>query len=149
MDEELIRVVATAAAGLIVRAMGTAAWRAVRDRWSRLLGRGDSGKEDAVAGQLDESANVLAAADPADRERLAAELEAEWRGALRTQLRSDPDLVEAVRELAEARPPTDRRPVGAITQSATVASGTSVQSGRDTHIGMEATEPRHRRRPSA
>ena len=39
MDEDLIRAVATAAAGAIIRAIGTTAWDAVRDRWSRVLTR--------------------------------------------------------------------------------------------------------------
>jgi hypothetical protein len=135
MDEDLIRAVATAAAGLIVRAMGTAAWRAARDRWSRLLGRGDTDEERAVAGRLQESATVLGTADPAERGHCAAELEAEWRGTLRTLLRSDPDLVEAVRELVASHPPAHQKPIGSVTQTATVRSGTTIQSGRDTRVG--------------
>jgi hypothetical protein len=138
MDEDLIRVVATAAAGLIVRAMGTAAWRAVRDRWSRLLGRGDTDQEQAVGGQLEESAQTLATADPAERDRRAAELEAEWRGTLRALLRSDPELVRAVRELVIATPSGSPVAVESVTQTATVWNGTSIQSGRDTHVGTNA-----------
>jgi hypothetical protein len=137
MDENTLRAVATAAAGMIVRAIGTTAWDAVRDRWSRVLGRGAPDEESVVAGQLDESAETIASADPADpadRERRAAELEAEWRGTLRAQLRSDPDLVAAVRELVDADPSADRAGTGSITQTAKVRSGTSIQSGRDTTI---------------
>jgi hypothetical protein len=141
MDEDIIRVVATAAAGLIVRAMGTAAWQAVHDRWSRLLGRGDADQEQAVGGQLEESATALATADPAERERRAAELEAEWRGTLRALLRSDPELVRPVGQLVAAHPAPSSVAVGSITQSATVGGGTSIQSGRDTHVGTKAPGP--------
>jgi hypothetical protein len=141
MDEDLIRVVATAAAGLIVRAMGTAAWQAVRNRWSRLLGRGDTDQEQAVGGQLDESAHTLATTDPPGRERRAAELEAEWRGTLRALLRSDPELVDAVRELVVAQPSASPVAVESVTQTATVRNGTSIQSGRDTHLGMNRPKP--------
>jgi hypothetical protein len=141
MDEDLIRVVATAAAGLIVRAMGTAAWQAVRNRWSGLLGRGDADEEQAVGGQLDESAHALATTDPPGRERRAAELEAEWRGTLRALLRSDPELVEAVRELVVAQPSASPVAVESVTQTATVRNGTSIQSGRDTHLGMNTSKP--------
>jgi hypothetical protein len=134
MDEDLIRAVATAAAGAIIRAIGTTAWDAVRDRWSRVLGRGTPDEESVIAGRLDESADAIASADPADRERHAAELEAEWRGTLRAQLRSDPGLVAAVRELVDSHPPADRADVGSVTQTAKVRSGVSIQSGRDTTI---------------
>jgi hypothetical protein len=140
MEEEIIRVVATAAAGLIVRAMGTAGWRAVRGRWSHVLGRGDRDQEEVVVAQMDDSASVLAAADPDRREQLASELEAEWRGALRVQLRLDPGLVEAVRALVEAHPPTARTVVHSVEQTAKVGSGTSIQSGRDTHVGIPAPD---------
>jgi len=140
MDEDLIRVVATAAAGLIVRAMGTAAWRAVRDRWSRVLG-GGADREAAVAEQLEESAGLLTAAEPTERERLAAEVEAEWRGELRAQLRSDPDLAEAVRSLLDTPPPTAGRVLPSVSQSATVVSGTNIQSGRDTNAGLIPSHP--------
>lgn len=138
MDEDTLRAVATAAAGMIVRAIGTTAWDAVRESWSRVLGRGAPDEESGVAGQLDESAEAIASADPADRERRAAELEAEWRGTLRAQLRSDPDVVAAVRELVDAHPSADQARVGSVTQTAKVRSGVSIQSGRDTTI----TSPR-------
>jgi hypothetical protein len=141
MDEDLIRIVATAAAGLIVRAMGTAAWQAVRDRWSRVLGRGDADEEQTVGGQLDESAHTLATTDPTVRERRVAEVEAEWRGTLRALLRSDPELVETVRELVSANPSVSSVAVESVTQTATVRDGTSIQSGRDTHLGMNTPKP--------
>jgi hypothetical protein len=136
MDEDIIRAVASAAAGLIVRAMGTATWRVVRDRWSRLLGRGDAGQELAVGGQLEESAQALATADPPDRERRATEVEAEWRGTLRALLRADPELVRAVRELVASQPSGAPLVAESVTQTATVRDGMSIQSGRDTSISL-------------
>jgi hypothetical protein len=131
MDEEIVRLVASAAAGVIVRAMGTAAWRATRERWSRVLGRG--GDQEAVADQLDESARRLAAADPEHREDVASDLGSEWREALYDRLRTDADLVEPVRALVTG-PSTEPR-AGTVEQTSTVWSGTSIQSGRDTHLG--------------
>jgi hypothetical protein len=140
MDEDLIRIVATAAAGLLVRAMGTATWRAVRDRWSGVLGRGGDG-EAAVAERLEESADLLTAAEPAERERLTSEVEAEWRGELRAQLRSDPDLVEAVHSLLDRPPAAAFSTSPSVSQAATVVSGTNIQSGRDTTTGLVPRPP--------
>jgi hypothetical protein len=131
MDEETIRVVASAAAGVIVRAMGTAAWRAVRDRWSGVLGR-DNDDRTTVADQLDESATRLAAADPEHRKHVAAELETEWQDALRVRLQSDADVVAQLRELVDGYDGEPRS--GSVEQTATVWSGTSIQSGRDTRL---------------
>ncbi|MFC5232371.1 hypothetical protein [Pseudonocardia zijingensis] len=130
----MVRTVATAAATAIIRAIGTGAWEAIRDRWSRVLGRGVPDEEAVVAGELDESADAIASAEPADRARQAAELEAEWRGTLRTRLRSDPELLAAVRELVDTHQPSDRSEVGTISQTAKVRGGVSIQSGRDTTI---------------
>ncbi|TQM08984.1 hypothetical protein [Pseudonocardia kunmingensis] len=134
MDEDMIRATASAAAGVIIRAIGTTAWDAMRDRWSRTLGQGLPDEEAVVADQLDESAEAMTSTDPAEREQRAAELEAEWRGTLRAQLRSDPDLVAAVRELVAADSPTARVGTGPLTQTANVRRGVSIQSGRDTTI---------------
>lgn len=134
MDEDMIRATATAAAGVIIRAIGTTAWSAMRDRWSRALGHGLPDEEAAIADQLDESAGAMASADPAEHEQRAAELEAEWRGTLRAQLRSDPDLIAAVREIVAADSSADGAGTGPITQTANVRSGVSIQSGRDTTV---------------
>jgi hypothetical protein len=131
MEEDVIRVIATAAAGVIMRAMGTAAWRATRDRWARLLGRGDDETEIAVAQRLDESAGAVVTTgrdeDPSRLETVATDL----RNLLGARLREDPGLVDAVQALLEA-PAT---PSTRVRQTATVWNGTSIQSGRDTTIG--------------
>jgi hypothetical protein len=131
MEEDIIRILATAAAGVIMRAMGTAAWRATRDRWARLLGRGDGATEVAVAQQLDESAGAVATTDPGENPHRLETVAADLRDLLGARLREDPDLVDAVQALLDA-PAT---PSAGVRQTATVWNGTSIQSGRDTTIG--------------
>jgi hypothetical protein len=131
MEEDAIRILATAAAGVIMRAMGTAAWRATRDRWARLLGRGDGGSEVAVAQQLDESAGAVLTTDPDENPSRLETVATDLQDLLGARLREDPALVEAVQSLLDA-PPT---PSTGVQQTATVWNGTSIQSGRDTTIG--------------
>lgn len=135
MEDEVIRVVATAAAGLIIRAMGTAAWSAVRDRWATLLGRGEVTRQRELAEQLDESAAVVSSAKDAERSTVTREVEAEWRGELRALLRADPALVAEIQALVVDGGDVAEQPVRGVRQHATVRSGMSIQSGRDTHIG--------------
>jgi hypothetical protein len=129
MEEDVIRVLATAAAGVIMRAMGTAAWRATRDRWARLLGRGDGDSEAAVAQRLDESAEAAATTGPGENPHDLQTVTSGLRDLLGERMRQDPGLVDAVQALLDS--PTAQ----GVHQTATVWHGTSIQSGRDTTIG--------------
>src|SRR5262249_38069657 len=74
MDDELIRIVASAAAGLVIRVVGTAGWRQIRDRMAALLGKGDRNREQAVITEFDGAAEELAGTGPAGRAARAREL---------------------------------------------------------------------------
>jgi hypothetical protein len=131
MEEDVIRVLATAAAGVIMRAMGTAAWQATRDRWARLLGRGDGDTEAAVAQRLDESAEAVATTGPDENPHRLQTVATDLRDLLGERLSEDPGLVDAVQALLDSPAAQST----GVRQTATVWHGTSIQSGRDTTIG--------------
>ncbi|MHA6627850.1 hypothetical protein ACU61A_20630 [Pseudonocardia sichuanensis] len=130
MEEDAIRILATATAGLLIRAMGTAAWRATRDRWARILGRGDHEDEGVVAQRLQETADAVEGSDPAGRQ----DAESELRGLIGKRLQDDPDLVDAVRAGLPDQLYAGFGMHSPVRQTATVWNGTSIQSGRDTTI---------------
>jgi hypothetical protein len=136
VDDDVMRIVATAAAGLIIRAVGTAAWTATRDLWARVFSKGDRDREGALAERLDESSRALVVSDPDSRPAVAREIEMGWREELLKLLRDDPDLVDEVRSLALADLPTvDESARTGVQQRARVRRGVVVQSGRDTSVG--------------
>ncbi|SES34958.1 hypothetical protein SAMN05216188_1378 [Lentzea xinjiangensis] len=72
--------VAIAAAGgtAVVEAAGTDAWRSVRERVARLLGRNAPERERAELERLDQTAAALDAADPGQEAALRTRQEASW-----------------------------------------------------------------------
>jgi hypothetical protein len=97
MGPELIALASTAASTL-VSAMTTDAWRLVRTRLGRLLGRGDPPAETAVLEVLDEDAQAIAGAGD-QQAALTEDLGAQWTVRLRDLLRVEPDAAVLVREL--------------------------------------------------
>lgn len=132
MEDEILRILATAAAGVLVRAMGTRLWTSTRDRWADLLGRSDSGRRAELAERLDASAGQVAQADAAPR--VVDAVTEQWRESVRAELEEHPHLVDATRSLLEEEVP-DARPAPGVTQTARLIGGFSIQSGGDTTIG--------------
>lgn len=115
------RVLASAAAGALVRAMGAKTWSALRDRWASCFRRHEPGTR--VAEELDGDAEAARAG--AD-----GEVRAKWRDRMEGLLRDHPELRREIEELA-----TWASPSGSTAQRTSVNNGFSVQSGRDTSIG--------------
>jgi hypothetical protein len=121
MGPELIALASTAASTL-VSAMTTDAWRLVRTRLGKLLGRGDPPAETAVLEVLDEDAQAIAGAgDQAD----APDIGAQWTVRLRDLLRVEPDAAVVLRELV-----AELSAQGA----GVAAAGGGVAAGRDVRI---------------
>lgn len=139
MDDDLIRIVASAAAGLVIRVVGTAAWRQVRDRIATLLSKGDRYREQTVTTELDSAADQLADIAPSRRPTRARDPESELRGMFRTWLRTDPELVERLRSLvAEEQHAAGGTPTP---PAVTVHDGIGLASGRDMTIGSVTNTP--------
>ena len=132
MEEEILRILATAAAGVLVRAMGTRLWTSTRDRWADLLGRSDGDRRAEITEQLDASAAevVQAGATP----HVVDAVTERWRETVRTELEEHPELVDAARSLLDEEVP-DARPAPGVTQTARLIGGISIQSGSNTTIG--------------
>lgn len=118
--------------------MGTSAWKAIRSRWAKILGRGDDERANVFEGRLDETAASIAPPDDPRRAESEQEAAAEWRGALRALLNENPELVEAVRaevaELDDEQSNVNGGELASVRQSAAVNGGISIQSGRDTSL---------------
>lgn len=139
MDDDLTRIVASAAAGLVIRAVGTTAWRRIRDRLAKLLGKGDRDHEESVATELDSAGDELAGAERTRRLARARELESELRGSFRAWLRTDPELVERLHALVAEE--EHAAGVTAAAQAVTVHGGIGLASGRDMTIGSVTNAP--------
>jgi|GEM_PF-3166663 len=132
MEEEILRILATAAAGVLVRAMGTRLWTSTRDQWARLLGRSDTGRQTEFTEQLDASAAEVTQAGATPR--VVDAVSERWRDSVRTELQNHPELVDAAQSLLDEEVPEPRSASGA-TQTARLVGGFSIQSGGNTTIG--------------
>jgi len=126
MLEPLIALAALAG-NTVVAAATTDAWEAVRQKFARLLGRGDEKKEQLADTRLAETRQQLAGASGQELERALAELGRLWQVRLADLLEEDPGaeadlraLVEEVRALLPAGPVS--------------AADHAVAAGRDVNI---------------
>ena len=69
---------AALAGNTVVAAAVTDAWDAARNKFARLLGRGDPDKTKVAEQRLEETHDQLTEATGADLERVRAALEAQW-----------------------------------------------------------------------
>jgi hypothetical protein len=139
MDDDLTRIVASAAAGLVIRLVGTTAWRPIRDRIVKMMGKGNRDHEKTVTTELDNAADELARAERTSLPARARDLESELRGSFRTWLRTDPELVERLGALVAEQ---NRGASGAtVDQVVRVHSGIGLASGQDMTIGSVTNAP--------
>jgi hypothetical protein len=99
---------ATLAGNTVVTAAVTDAWEAARDKFARLLGRGNPGKTKIAEQRLEETHDQLTTAAGTDLERTRAVLAERWAGRLADLLEEDPgaeaDLRSVVQELQAVLP---------------------------------------------
>lgn len=85
--------VAAAGGGAVVRAAGTDAWAGIRSGVARILGRGDSDREQAELERLDQTrAELESASDSAEAERVQTVLVTRWQTRLEMLLEQLPDV---------------------------------------------------------
>lgn len=145
MDAELA-VLAQNAAGTLVSLLATDAWGKATDGLARLWRRVHPERAETVQAELAESRTQLTAADGDERERLAGELTAEWRGRLGRLLAADPQVaVELSRLLEQVLAPalaevSRTAGVNQVHQAVDVSGdGARVtQVGRDLNIGRSS-----------
>ena len=102
MLSEAMAALAAAGGTAVVQAAGTDAWTEMRRQVARWFGRGDAQREHAEVERLDQTANELEAARPAEAERTRVRQEAVWQGRIETLLESLED-VERARVVDELR----------------------------------------------
>jgi hypothetical protein len=84
--------VAAAGGGAIVQAAGTDAWAGIRSGVARILGRGESDREQAELERLDQTrAELESASDGAEAERVQTVLVTRWQTRLEMLLEQLPD----------------------------------------------------------
>ncbi|MET9166388.1 hypothetical protein ABZW51_17710 [Streptomyces cellulosae] len=84
--------VAAAGGGAIVQSAGTDAWAGIRSGVARILGRGESDREQAELARLDQSRSELqSAGDGAEAERVQTILLTRWQTRLEMLLEQLPD----------------------------------------------------------
>ncbi|MFF5936490.1 hypothetical protein [Streptomyces sp. NPDC012508] len=85
--------VAAAGGGAIVQAAATDAWAGMRSGVARILGRGDTGREQVELERLDQTrAELESAGDSAGAERVQTVLVTRWQTRLEMLLEQLPDL---------------------------------------------------------
>ncbi|MEU8756293.1 hypothetical protein [Streptomyces chartreusis] len=108
MIPEWLTTLAAAGSAALVNAASTDVWQAARERFARLLGRGDPDRTEAATRRLDDLRRVVQ--EPGN-ERELAEARRAWRLRLQDLLEENPDAAGELRSaIAELPPP---RPVSA------------------------------------
>ena len=90
---------ATAGGTALVTAMVTDGWEGVKDRFARLLGRGDAKEMARAAARMDECQALLAMLAGRELERARTEQELAWRVRLGDLLEREPDAEDDLRSL--------------------------------------------------
>ena len=126
MSGDVLPALAQSAGQAVAAAAATDVWKSVRDRFVRLLGRGDERKTEAAQRWLSQTREQLAAADPGDLE-LVREAAERWAGRFADLLDEDPSAEAGLRALAEEV--AARLPEGAVS-----ASCCSVAARRDVRV---------------
>ncbi|MEV4843612.1 hypothetical protein AB0K20_10385 [Micromonospora matsumotoense] len=135
---------ASAGGAALVGAVAQDAWGMVKTGFSRLLGRGDRAREEAVTQQLERTRSAVEAAG-ADGERVRAQHEALWAGRLEDLLIERPEAAAELQALVrEAAAAAGVRSAGHVVQHAS-ASGNAQQAvlGHGSQVNTFGT--RHQR----
>jgi hypothetical protein len=101
LSESLAQLAAEGGAAL-VSAMAADAWSAVKQRFARLLGRGDPEQVEAAERRLDRSRQELAGGSAPELEQARAEQVAAWKARLADLLEDHPACAAELRELIQA-----------------------------------------------
>ncbi|MEI5035964.1 hypothetical protein RB201_35090 [Streptomyces sp. S1A(2023)] len=129
MNQELVTL-AQSASVTLVGLMATDAWEHTRDGFVTLWQRARPERADAVAAELDNTREDLAA-DATVEDELAAE----WQGRIRRLLIDRPQIAVELRRLLDELAPGGAVPSTTVSQRATAAGHSRVyQAGRDQHI---------------
>jgi hypothetical protein len=98
---EALIALAALAGNTVVTAATTDVWEAARRGFARLLGRGDTKKEQLAGKRLDETRQQLADATAGQLEKARAELCQVWQVRIRDLLEEDPGVEAELRALVE------------------------------------------------
>jgi hypothetical protein len=124
---EALIALAALAGNTVVAAATTDAWEAARRKFARLLGRGDSKKEQLADKRLEETRQQLAAVTGHELQQAQVELARAWRVRMADLLEEDPGVeaeLRAVIEEVRAQLPAE----------VVSAADHSVVAGRDVNI---------------
>lgn len=129
MNPELVTL-AQSASVTLVGLMATDAWERTRDGVVALWQRARPERADAVAAELDNAREDLAADAGSE-----GELAAEWQGRIRRLLIDRPQVAEDLQRLLDELAPGATAPTAAVSQRDTATGHSRVyQAGRDQHI---------------
>ncbi|MET8657946.1 hypothetical protein [Streptomyces griseus] len=129
MNPELVAL-AQSASVTLVGLMATDAWEHTRDGFVALWQRARPERADAVATELGNTREDLAA-DATVEDELAVE----WQGRIRRLLTDRPEVAVELRRLLDELAPGTSAPTATVAQHATAGGHSRVyQAGRDQHI---------------
>ncbi|MEU2571847.1 hypothetical protein ACIP3B_02115 [Streptomyces anulatus] len=129
MNPELVTL-AQSASVTLVGLMATDAWERTRDGFVALWQRARPERADAVAAELDNTREDLAADAGSE-----GELAAEWQGRIRRLLIDRPQVAEDLQRLLDELTPGATALPATVSQRATATGHSRVyQAGRDQHI---------------
>lgn len=99
MLTEALAALAGAGATAVIKAMATDAWRGARDGVAKLFRRGGDQGHGAVEQELDQDERAVAAAGPAEVDRVRQELTSVWTARLAQLLAEHPEVESELRVL--------------------------------------------------
>jgi hypothetical protein len=127
MDGEVLLALAQFAGKTVAAAAVTDVWEAVRGRFARLIGRGDTRKTEAADRWLAQTRQQLTAVGPGELEQVRQAASERWAGRFADLLDEDPSAQAELQALVDEV--AARLPAGAVS-----AAGYSVAAGRDVRI---------------
>ena len=127
MPGDVLMALAQFAGQTVATAAVTDVWEAFRDRFARLLGRGDAHRTQVAEQWLAQTRQQLTVAPSSELERAREAAAERWAGRFGDLLDEDPEIEAELRALVEEV--AARLPAGAVS-----AAGHSVAAGRDVNI---------------
>lgn len=127
MPAEELLALASAGGAALVAAAATDAWNVAKNRFARLLGRGDQSRVAVLEDRLERTRAELETAGP-EIARVRLQQQAAWAGRLEDLLTDHPDTAGDVRNLVQmVEAASEVRSAGHVTQHA-IASGNAQQA---------------------
>ncbi len=137
MDADWLVQLATSGATTLVTAAATELWKDTRQGFLRMLGRGDSRREELAGQRLDALAEAVQQAPEAQRDAVRRQQAQMWQTRLADLLQEDPEMAHGLQELIAGM----QQRQSAASQQWVSAGRDAFVAGRDQNFGSGSSRP--------